>query len=77
MKGFSIPNISIPSVSIPHISISGGIDAGSIKSAITSALPDLSSVTKGLDIEGVASNLLSEAVGEGVDLPPEITNLLK
>lgn len=77
MKGFSIPNISIPSVSIPKISVSGNIDAGAIKSAITSALPDLSSVVDGLDIQSTASTMLSEAMGEGVQLPAELGSLLK
>lgn len=77
MKGLSIPSISIPNVSIPKISVSGNIDAGAIKSAITSALPDLSSITDGLDIQSVASNMLSEAMGEGVELPAELGSLLK
>ena len=77
MKGFSIPSISIPHVSIPNISLSGSIDAGAIKSKITSALPDLSNITSGIDIEGIASSMLSESMGEGIDLPPEIGNLLK
>lgn len=77
MKGFSMPSISIPNVSIPKISISGNIDAGAIKSAITSALPDLSGITDGLNIENIASGMLSEAMGEGVDLPSELGSLLK
>lgn len=77
MKGLSIPNISIPNVSLPNISVSGKIDAGAIKSAISSALPDLSSITDGLNIENIASGMLSEAMGDGVELPSELSGLLK
>lgn len=77
MKGLSIPSISIPNVSIPNISIGKNIDAGAIKSAITSAIPDISSITGNLNIEGIASSMLSEAMGEGVELPSELSNLLK
>lgn len=77
MKGFSIPNISIPNISIPNISVGNGIDAGTIKSAITSAVPDLSKLTGNLDIEKMATELLSNAVSEGVEIPPELSNLLK
>lgn len=77
MKGLSIPKISIPNVSIPSVPVSGHIDAGSIKSAISSAIPDLSSITDGLDIKSVASNMLSEAMGEGVEIPSELKNLMK
>lgn len=78
MKGFSMPNISIPKVSIPNVSFNGAkIDAGAINSAITSALPDISSITSGLDIEGMASKMLSEAMGDGIELPSELSNFLK
>lgn len=77
MKGFSIPSISIPNISIPNISITKSIDANTIKSAISSALPDLSSITDKLNIEGLASDMLSEAMSEGIDLPDELKNLMK
>lgn len=77
MKGFSFPNISIPNISLPNISISGKLDAGAIKSAITSAIPDLESITGNLDIEGSASSMLSEAMGEGIKLPEELGKFLK
>lgn len=77
MKGFSLPNISIPNISIPKISISGNINAASIKSAITSAVPDISSITSGLNFEGEASKMISDALGEGIDIPSELSNLLK
>lgn len=80
MKGFSIPSISIPSVSLPKISISAGninIDASTIKSAITSALPDLSSLTQGLNLEEAAQKLVMEGLSEGIELPAELGNLLK
>lgn len=78
MKSFSIPKISIPNVSIPNISIgSGGIDAGSITSAISSAIPDLSNITSGLNLEGVATDLVSDAISEGVEIPSELKGLLK
>lgn len=77
MKGFSIPNISIPQISIPNISITGNIDAGAIKSAISSAIPDLSSFTKDLNIEGIASEMLSDAMSDGIDLPSGLSDLLK
>lgn len=75
MKGFSLPSISIPKVSIPNIS--GKIDSGTLKSAITSAIPDLSSITNGLNLESTASGMLSEAMNGGIDIPPELSNLLK
>ena len=77
MKGFSLPSISIPKVSIPNISLSGKIDGGTIKSAITSAIPDLSNITNGLNLESTASGMLSEAMHEGIEIPPELSNLLK
>lgn len=77
MKGISIPHISIPNISIPNISISNGIDTGSIKSAITSAIPDLSNLTSGLNIESLASELLSDAMGDGVEIPSELKSLIK
>lgn len=77
MKGFSIPNISIPSISIPKISITEKVDAGMIKSAISSAIPNLSSITDGLDIEGIASKTLSDAMADGIDIPAELSNLIK
>jgi hypothetical protein len=67
MKGFSMPSISIPNISMPNISFSGSVDTGSIKSALESAVPDLSSLTDGIDLEGAASDLLSENTSE-VDL---------
>lgn len=68
MKGFSMPSISIPNISIPNISFSSGsVDTSSIKSGIESAIPDISSLTDGIDLEGTASDLLSENVS-GVDL---------
>lgn len=78
MKGFSIPNVSIPKISIPNISVgSGGIDTNTIKSAITSALPDLSNLASNLDIENKASEMFSDAMGDGIELPAELKNLLK
>ena len=77
MKGFSMPNISIPNVSIPNISIGSNIDAGAIKSAITSAIPDLSDLTSGLDIEGKATEMISDAMSGGIELPSELSELLK
>lgn len=79
MKGFSIPNISIPKVSIPNISIPksiGDLNVGNITSAIQSAVPDLSSLVKGLDIEGIASNFLSENMGD-LELPSELSEITK
>lgn len=79
MRGFSLPSISIPSnISIPNISFSGnGIDTGAIKSAIESAIPDLSNVTAGIDLEGAASSLIQEQIGEGIELPSELNGLIK
>lgn len=77
MKGFSFPKISIPNISIPKISLSGNIDAASIKSAISSAVPDISSLTSGLNFEGEASKIMSDAMGEGIDIPSELSSLLK
>lgn len=78
MKGFSIPNVSIPNISLPNISIgSGGVDTGAIKSAISSALPDLSNLTSGLNLEGIASDLLSDTLDGGIELPSELNDLLK
>lgn len=78
MKGFSIPNISIPNISIPNISLNGtNINVSSIQSAIESAIPDIQSIAKSFNIESEASNLLSEALGEGIDLPSELSGLLK
>lgn len=77
MKGFSLPNISIPHISIPNIPISKNIDASAIKSDITSAIPDISAITSELNIEATASEMLSDAIGQGVDLPPELKNLIK
>lgn len=79
MKGFSIPKISIPKVSIPNISIPKNIselNSGSIKSAIQSSIPDISSVVKGLNIEGMASNFLSEHIGD-LELPSELSEITK
>jgi hypothetical protein len=75
MKGFSIPSISIPSVSIPNISFSGSVDTSSIKNAIESAVPDISSLTDGIDLKGTASDLLSENTSS-VDLS-ELSGYLK
>lgn len=80
MKGFSIPSFSIPKISIPNISFSEGsvnTNIGSIKTAVTSAIPDLSNLTRGVDLQGAASNLLSEQIGEGIDIPSELSDLLK
>lgn len=77
MKGFSLPNISIPNISIPKISISGNIDAASIKNAITSAVPDISSITGSINFEGEASKMISDALGEGIDIPSDLSSLLK
>lgn len=77
MRGFSLPSISIPNVSIPNVSLSGKIDSGTLKSAITSAIPDLSNVVSGLNLEGAASGMLSEAMNGGIDIPPELSSLLK
>lgn len=77
MKGFSFPNISIPNISIPNISISDKINVGTIKNAISSAVPDLSDITKGLNIEETASKMLSEAMEGGIDLPSELNDLIK
>lgn len=79
MKGIKMPSISIPNVSLPNISLSSssGINASSIKSAITSAVPDLSSAVNSVNLESVASNILSENLGEGVELPSEISKLIK
>lgn len=73
----SLPKISIPNISIPNIPISGSIDVGSIKSAITSAIPDLSSVVGDLGLERMADNVLSEILGDGIEIPSEIKGLLK
>lgn len=77
MKGFSLPSISIPSISIPSISITKNIDSNAIKSAISSVLPDLSSIANGLNIEGLASDMLSEAMSEGINMPSELKDLIK
>ena len=77
MRGFSMPSISIPNVSIPNISISNNVDVGTIKSAITSALPDLSDLTSGLNIEGKAEEMLSDAMSGSIELPSELSDLLK
>lgn len=75
MKGFTIPNISIPKVSIPNISFSGGnIDAGAIKSAINSALPNLSEISKNVDLKSASSNLLSE--NGGIEIPEELKKVI-
>jgi hypothetical protein len=82
MKGFSMPSISIPSVSIPKISIpkdAKSIDTGSIESAVKSAIPDISGITDSLNIESVASGLLSENVSEsisGLDIPSKLNDLI-
>lgn len=83
MKGISIPSISIPSVSVPKISIPtsiSGVNAGSIQSAIESAVPDLSSVTSSIDIEGIANQALNDAISEGsgitVDIPTDLGSYL-
>ena len=79
MKGFSMPNISIPKITIPNISIPNSvseINVGSIKSAIQSSVPDISSVVKGLDIEGMASNFLSENMGD-LEIPSELSEITK
>lgn len=83
MKGFKIPNISIPSnISIPNISVPNGlsmpsIDVGGIKSAIESAIPDLSSLTADLNLEDQASSLIQENLAEGIELPSELKGLIK
>lgn len=77
MKGFSMPSISIPKISIPSIPINTKIDAGTIKNAISSAIPDISNVTDGLNIEELASQMLSDAMKEGIELPPELGDLIK
>lgn len=70
MKKFSIPNISIPNISIPNVS--GNVDVGSIKSAINSAIPDISKLKNSLDLKNTASNILSEVMnGE----TPDVSNL--
>lgn len=74
---FSIPKISIPNISIPNIPISDSIDAGSIKNAITSAIPDLSSIVGDLGLEGIANDVMSDIMGGGIELPSEIKGLLK
>lgn len=77
MKGFSISNVHIPNISIPNLSIGSEISAGTIKSAITSSLPDLKNLVGDLNIENVASEMLSSALSEGIDLPPQLNDLLK
>lgn len=77
MKGFSIPNVSIPNISIPNLSIGSGISAGTIKSSITSSLPDLKNLVGDLNIENVASEMLSNALSDGIDLPSQLNDLLK
>lgn len=73
----SLPKISIPNISIPNIPISDSIDVGSIKSTITSVVPDLSSVVGDLGLEGMANNVLSEVLSGGINIPSEIKGLLK
>ena len=78
MNGFSIPKINIPKINIPNISIGGGsIDTGAIESAISSALPDISSITNGLDIEGMATEMISDTIGDGIEIPQELKNMMK
>lgn len=77
MKGFSLPNISIPKISIPNISIGGTeINTGSLKSAIESAIPDLSSITSSLDIEGLASQVMNDNLSGGIEIPSELKDLI-
>lgn len=77
MKGFSLSGIKIPNVSLPNITFSGTSDGNTIKSAIKSAVPDLSSLAGKLDLEKMASSMLSDATSEGINLPTELNNLLK
>lgn len=72
-----IPNISIPKISIPNIPISDSIDVGSIKSAISSAIPDLSNVARDLGLEGMAKDVMADILGDGIEIPSEIKTLLK
>lgn len=77
MKGLSIPNISIPNVAIPNISFNnGGIDTGTIKNAIMSAIPDISNLTDNIDIQQAASDLLSENLAGGIEIPSELKDMI-
>lgn len=77
MKGFSLPSFSIPNISIPKINIGTNFDVNSIKNMITSAVPDISSLTADLNIENEATKMLSQSMGEGVDIPSELKDLIK
>lgn len=77
MKGFSTPNISIPNISVPNISFNkGNISKEAIKSSIMSQIPNMSGVTDGLNLEQTASDLLSEKLSEGIELPAELGNII-
>lgn len=66
-------------ISIPKFSFNGsGINAESIKNAISSSVPNLESIAKEIDIESTATQLLSDAISDGiVDLPSDIKNLIE
>lgn len=78
MKGISIPSFSIPNISIPNISFDGssGINASTIKSAITDRLPDLGKLTGNLNLEETASKMISENLTGGIELPSELSDLI-
>lgn len=78
MKGFSIPNISIPTVSLPSIpSVKNKVDVNSIKKIITSSIPDLENISKQVNLEQIGSNMLSDALSGGIELPSEIRDMIK
>lgn len=87
MKGFSMPHISIPNISIPKISsikdkvdvnsIKDKINVSSIRNSITSSIPDLDGITKQINLEQIGSDMLKEAINEGIELPSEIRDMIK
>lgn len=77
MKGFSIPSISIPNLSLPSISFNGSnINAESIRSSIEARLPNFGSLVDGINLEETASDLLSENLSNGIDLPSELSKIM-
>lgn len=77
MKGFSIPSISIPSISPLNISFNGSnVNTESIRNTIESKLPDLGSLTDGINLKGIASDLLSENISDSIDLTSDLSKMM-